>query len=173
MTFVRAHGVVRARLSSWRIPNGDAGVNRTVEHMRALARERSPLLAEVAAGIVWEAGQDPDATAAGIRDFVGAAIRYVPDAWNAEVVRSPTYLLRRIQEQGFAYGDCDDMATLAAGLALAAGLPARFVLIGFHGGPWEHVYAQIWTAAGWLEVDPSRPEGLELGASDRIKTVTV
>ena len=108
MSFVRRHGSVGATLAAWRIPGGDAGVRATVGHMRALARERSPLLAEVAADIVWTTGGQPGAVAEGIRDFVAAVIRYVPDAWNSEVVRSPSYILRRVRERGFAYGDCDD-----------------------------------------------------------------
>jgi len=154
VTFVQA---TTQRVSRGRIPGGDAGVMVTAETMKRLADERTPLLAETAANIMWGAGESITGAVEGVRRFVTEAVRYVPDAWNAEVVRSPTYMLRRIQRSGVAYGDCDDMATLAAALGLALGIPARYVLVGFNGGPLEHVFTELWTPDGWVTVDPSKP----------------
>lgn len=154
MTFVPR---TRQSVTQTRIPRGDVGVLTTVEVMKRLARERTPLLAETAGHIVWHAGGGVAGGVRGVRDFVTGLVRYVADPWNSEVVRSPTYMLRRIEAAGYAYGDCDDMATLAGALALAMGIPARLVLVGFNGGSLEHVYTELWAPDGWVTVDPARP----------------
>lgn len=154
MTFVHP---TRQSVTERRIPRGDAGVLTTVQVMKRLAHERTPLLAETAGHIVWNTGGGIAGGVEGIREFVTRLVRYVADPWNSEVVRSPTYMLRRIESAGYAYGDCDDMATLAGALALAMGIPARFVLVGFNGGPLEHVYTELWTPNGWEAVDPAKP----------------
>lgn len=143
------------------LPPGDAGVALSVSTMKRLIDEPSPILAETAAALTWGSGGDPEEAARAIAEFVAARVLYVQDAWNGEVLRSPTYMLRRIERDGAAFGDCDDMATLAAALGRAAGFPARLILVGFGAAePYSHVYAELQTPAGWVTIDPvAPPEG--------------
>jgi transglutaminase-like putative cysteine protease len=64
-----------------------------------------------------------------------------------------------IAAQGYARGDCDDVAILGAALGKAAGFPARFVLLGFGGpmAPYQHVFTEIGTRQGWMNLDVTRP----------------
>lgn len=142
------------------LPPGDAGVAVTLEEMRRWAREPDPLLTREAGRILQRTGGDPEATAMAVRAFLHAHTRYENDPWGAEVLKSPRAMLRQIHRDGVTAGDCDDMALLAAALGRAAGLPARFVVLGFtRGGPLEHVLTQLGTPSGWREIDPARPVG--------------
>lgn len=147
------------------IPWGHFGIELTVWHMRALVRTSlsRPLLADRAASIV--AGSE-SALEAGtrIREFLETEVVYVPDPLGMELLKSPVYMLREIDADGRATGDCDDVAILGAALGLAAGLPARFVLLAFRpGAPYEHVYTELLTDEGWLELDTTKPHQLPSG----------
>lgn len=142
------------------IPPGDAGVAVTLRHMRKWARTPDPLLADVAARIMQDTGGDPEALYQAVRGYLHAYTRYEDDPWGAEVLKTPRAMLRRIALNGVAFGDCDDMATLAAALGVALGIPARFVVLAFsRGGPLEHVLTQLRLPSGWREIDPARPPG--------------
>lgn len=59
---------------------------------------------------------------------------------------------------GYATGDCDDAAILSAALALAMGLPVRWVLLGFSpGGAYRHVYAEACQGGRWVDFDVTKP----------------
>ena len=148
------------RVDLFSIPYGDTGIRRTVGKMRDLSHEAllSPLVVETAALIVTGARTEEE-RAYRIRDWLASAVSFQPDPLGVELIRSPIYLLRQIQEQGAAWGDCDDVATLAAALGMAVGLPASFVLLGFDSlGPFSHVYTQLWTQGGWVEMDTTAPD---------------
>jgi transglutaminase-like putative cysteine protease len=77
-----------------------------------------------------------------------------------ELVKAPAVMLQEIRAtpDSYAVGDCDDVATLGAAIALAMGLPVRFVLLGFElGGPFSHVYADAWSGGRWVELDTTKP----------------
>lgn len=103
------------------------------------------------------AGRESD----GIYEVLGA-MRYVPDAklagvlrrrfwWvrrDAEVVQSPRFFLNT------RVGDCDDQAVLGAALAKALDLPYQYVLhkdLDKH--TFHHVYLEVKDARGWRPVD--------------------
>lgn len=154
------------RLSAWRaLPSGAAAVETTVQTMRQLARAGAthPLPAETAAGIVGGAGSDVEAAEA-IRAFLVEHVEFQYDPPDVELLRTPRAMLREIELHGVTEGDCDDVATLGAALGLAVGIPARFVLLSFTpAGPYEHVYAELLTHRGPVELDTTRPAQLPPG----------
>lgn len=133
------------------IPEGDAGTVATIEHMRRLALKASsdPLLVAVAYATL---GRGSTAT---LRGWLGR-VHYLDDPADGELVRDPVILARRVLAVGFAYGDCDDVATLAAAVGLAGGYRVRFVVVGF-GDHFEHVWTEIEEGGRWREMDTTRP----------------
>ena len=77
-----------------------------------------------------------------------------------ELLRDPVLMLQQIRDSYTAFGDCDDAAILASALALAAPVPfssVRYVLAGLDPSlPFTHVYAEVLTARGWLDLDVTR-----------------
>lgn len=151
------------------IPPGHAGIEATVDVMVGIARDgaRSRRVRELAAELEGVARGNPLDTAREIRAFLAARVRFEFDPPGLELIREPELLLRTVACHGFAWGDCDDVACLGAALGLAAGLPARYVLLAFHDSePFEHVYAELETPSGWVELDTTRPAqfppGLEI-----------
>lgn len=106
---------------------------------------------------------DRVAVAATLRCFLADHYRFVPDArgpW-VDLIRTPHAQANAILNAGEAAGDCDDLAVLGATLGRLAGLAARFVAVGFQGpdGPLSHVWAEVATPLGWLDLDVTRPQG--------------
>ena len=56
-----------------------------------------------------------------IGDFVKKSVKYVRDPAVSELLQCPILMIDRINEQGHAHGDCDDMSLLIATLILAIG----------------------------------------------------
>lgn len=146
------------------IPWGNWGVRKTLRRMRKLVRDAqaSPLLIETAGSIVSTHG--PANKAHRIRDYLAATVQFVPDPVGIELIRSPVYMLRQIESKGTARGDCDDVATLGAALGKAVGMPARFVVQSFAAGqPYGHVFTELATPAGWVELDTTAPAQIPAG----------
>jgi len=76
---------------------------------------------------------------------------YRHDPQGAEWVVTPQELWRRLASDD-AQGDCDDIATLAAALGRANGLPARLLLY-TNGRTGYHMAAEL-NAGQWVAVDP-------------------
>lgn len=77
-------------------------------------------------------------------------IRYMKDPVGVELVKTPAATIRT------RAGDCDDIATLLAGMLLCLGNGrVRFKLVGFQrGGAPTHVYVEAGTPSGWITLDP-------------------
>lgn len=163
-------------VQTYEIPHGDRGILRTVANMRDLVHQSltEPLPVETAALIVapYCCGGE---RAQAIRDFLLSHIVFTPDPQGYELVRTPTYLLETIQDNGYAFGDCDDVATLGASLGMAVGFPARFVLLGFSPrGPFSHVFTELVTPNGPTELDTTAPAQFPTGLMiHKQKTVEV
>ena len=123
---------------------------------RASLRSKSQRIREKALDIVapvparsW--GQEVERLHAFVRDN----IRYVRDPVDLESVATPEKTLELGQ------GDCDDKSTLLASLLESTGHPARFVAVGFGGGPFSHVYTESKIGETWvpLETIIPRPMG--------------
>jgi transglutaminase-like putative cysteine protease len=133
----------------------------TLEAMRAVAWEAAtrPRVLTVATRLVREVdGRNVAGLARRVRQWMRHRVRFLPDPAvpGTELIRTPDYLLEEIDRFGFARGDCDDAATLAAALLLSAGVTGRFVAVGW-GGEFAHVYAEAATPAGFLELDVTEP----------------
>ena len=142
------------------LPWGDAGTWFTVRTMRRLARSEAadPLVVGTAAYITQHASGVLHTTLA-IRRWLAGVTVFRPDPEGIELVRSPVAALLEIREHGVLRGDCDDVAVLAAGLALACQLPVRYRVLGWTaGGHYGHVLAEVWDGHGWIDLDVTRPQ---------------
>lgn len=156
------------------IAGGDRGARHLVELMAEEARAslRDPWILEEAADLLPHELPAPAAVAS-FRDWLTVSVVPTPDPEGTEVVRTPSYMLEDIQARGWTRGDCDDVATLAAAIGLAAGFPARFTLYAFGNSlPYSHVFCELYTmCAGWLELDVHRPAQTPPGADvQRVET---
>lgn len=80
--------------------------------------------------------------------FVRDNVRYRFDPLGLEWVQSPERTLRELA------GDCDDMATLLAGLAGALGHPWQFRTVGPSPTAQKHVAVEVFDGDAWLSLDP-------------------
>lgn len=151
------------------LPAGDAGTIQTVELMAKLVdrAQLHPEVAHVARQIEAHAqGGDVVGT---LRAWLGRRVRFTPDAWIShamglgnvpEFLTAPLYMVRQIREQGYAVGDCDDVAILGAALGRATGYQARFRVMAFGGpgDPFLHVFTELRDGRHWRELDTTKPE---------------
>lgn len=150
-----------------RIPWGHAGIEATVRHMRRIGRRGAAdedvraRAREIAAG-----ARSAESAAHRIRRYLHERVAFEFDPPGVELVRTPAYLVEKIAAQGYAAGDCDDVAVLGAALGMALGLPARYVLVGLTPSePFEHVYAELGTPSGWVELDTTKPAQMPPGVT--------
>lgn len=146
-------------LSSWN-PGGDLGTIRTLGIMKRYARRAlpDPLLQGAARRILGGAAA-PAAMAAAVRSWLARVFQFQPDPPGVELVKTPRRQLLELERTGRVTGDCDDAAVLGAALGRAVGLPARFVAVGFERGmPFRHVWTELETPDGWVELDVTRPD---------------
>lgn len=167
-------GDVAPAVSITDIPGGDAGVFATLAKMAELARRAAGTLGVRALAVVWTFdARTPVARAQRLRAELAEAYRYRDDL-EAETIYDPQYLAREYYLHGTVTGDCDDLATLGAALALSIGLPVWFVVVnGEDPETFGHVYAEIRppgvnpggactfdaAATGAVELDLQRPPG--------------
>lgn len=155
--------MIRARAESYRIPWGNLGVRTTIRHMRRLVQEalRDPLVLEAGANLSgWS---DSAREKIGVLEgWLADRVQYTPDPEGQELIRSPAYMVLDIRQNGSTFGDCDDVATLAAAVGKAAGIPARFVLLSFNRNePFSHVYTELENTDSlecqWIPLDTTAP----------------
>jgi transglutaminase-like putative cysteine protease len=106
-----------------------------------------------------------------IRQYVCRHFRFIRDPHAVELLRTPSYLLQRMQVQGMVYADCDDAAQVVATLGKALGFPAEFHAVSFSPGgkPLTHVYTVLRMPTGQpVEFDITRPAKFR----DRPPTIT-
>lgn len=138
--------------------SGDAGVEQTINQMRALADEalHDPSIIRLATDIVRGAPAFDDvAEARALYDWVHSNIRFTKDPINKEKLYPPAELLK------IRAGDCDDISMLLGVLLMAVGYPARLVTVAVPGqaDQFSHVYIEGEVPAGsgqWLPMDPAR-----------------
>lgn len=106
--------------------------------------------------------------AAGIERYIRKNVRYVKDPFQVEWLQDPQVTLMK------GSGDCDDMATLAASMLQAVGVPARFKRVAQNPATpdvYTHIFAEYQDVRGaWHRLDPSLPAGAQLGGILRSKT---
>lgn len=123
--------------------------------MRDLVRESRTLPAIIAAAqsiVGLQPPHDFQREAQTLFEFVRSRVRYVRDVHDVETITAPVFVLERM------CGDCDDKATLLASLYEAIGFPTRFVMAGYTGKDFQHVYLQVLVSNAWVTADPTMPE---------------
>jgi len=158
----------------WNAP-GDFGNRETAANMAVLARSRQNDPAVRGAWTQITHGVTPPTTydeGMMLRAWLAQHFLFLADpegegvfggTEDIELLRDPVLMLQQIDQAYVARGDCDDAAILGAALALAAPVPfsgVQFVLVGLDPQePYTHVYAEILTARGWLDLDVTRGQG--------------
>jgi transglutaminase-like putative cysteine protease len=144
------------------LPGGDLGVFQTLGAMRTVARAAAydPRI-QLAARTAAPTGSSPWQARVGILHWLTTHSRFAADPRFVELVRTPPEQLNIIAARGKMPGDCDDAATLGAALAVARGLAARFVVVGFGptgpATPYSHVYTEVaMPGGGWADLDVQR-----------------
>lgn len=136
------------------ISNGVVGIEDTIRAMRELVnRCKSDLnIRQAATSTVFLTPEkDEWSEAESLFHFVRDHIRYTRDIHGLETLMAPpTVLASRL-------GDCDDQACLLACMLEAVGYPTRFVVAGYNGQDFEHVYVQAWLGSRWVDMDPTEP----------------
>ncbi len=156
VTYLRMGGFTVRRGT---LPNGDPGVKRTLDVMRALAIEGSKQLevrdAAVAALHAYQArAHDHLSQLDAIFRFVRDRIMFVNDMLGVEMLQGP----RKTREA--RAGDCDDRAILMVAMARAVGIFAdlRFKVIGAdrsRPGRFSHVYVTARVRGKTIAMDPT------------------
>lgn len=103
------------------------------------------------------------AEARAIFDFVKSRVRYTHDPYCLEYLQDPRSLLWVIDQEGLAYGDCDDHAMLTSALGLSIRLRCVLVFTSDEPGWFNHVYAAQRigeTSRRWLYGDDRAESGL-------------
>ena len=135
------------------IPNGRAGVAATLRAMRELVNRSKvdPAIRQAAQSVIFlQPEKDYLAEAEALFSFVRDTIRYTRDVHGVETLQTPAITLAT------RMGDCDDQSTLLASMLESVGIPTRFVVAGYNGGDFEHVYLQAW-CDGWIGMDATEP----------------
>jgi hypothetical protein len=140
---------------------GDAGVFQSIDRFRRVVREahRFPVVKEMAVAFTTGAGDTIGSEESWRRLFSGlrSAYRYVRDTRGVEELWSPEVHAMRLRRLGYTWGDCDDLAVLAASLARSLNLGAlRFVTIanGRSGRAYNHIWSEVEVRPGvWRSFD--------------------
>lgn len=70
-------------------------------------------------------------------------LKYANDAAHVEQVKTPSRIVREINEHGFSVVDCDDVSTFLAALALTIGREVELVAMGFAPRSLSHVAVRV------------------------------
>jgi len=136
------------------ISDGVAGVDQTIRTMRTLVnRCKSDLEIRQAATstIFLTPEKDPHSEMEALFRWVRDSVRYVRDVHGVETLMTPPVVMAS------RLGDCDDQACLLACMLESVGYPTRFVVAGYGGPLFEHVYLQAWDGRQWVSMDPTEP----------------
>ena len=89
-----------------------------------------------------------------IYDWVKKNIAYRNDPYFMDTFDYPMETVR------LRAGDCDDMSILIASLALAIGIPARYIIVSDDPSTEpSHVYAELYIEQAWVPLDPVMDKG--------------
>jgi hypothetical protein len=92
-----------------------------------------------------------------IGNWVTEKVRYLNDPLHIEVLKDCERQVEEIRARGYASGDCDEIASLIACMALQAGRTPEFVVAGFGApGQYSHVFTRVQEPRSnqWIVVDP-------------------
>jgi len=114
----------------------------------------APITRETALSLWTRAGEDVRRYGAAVRLWVSQHVRFVLEF--PEQLHAPDWMLEQIRAHKPVFGDCDDMAMLAAALLLSLGIPVRFAAVKPAGDPdYIHVFTELFDAGTWYMLDPT------------------
>lgn len=134
------------------ISGGEAGTDQTINQIstfvvESLSRRDVRLLAIKILQAAGASSKTPAKAAFALYQWVRSNIKYILDPVGVETVQDPEATLK------VRAGDCDDHTVLLASLAMAVGIPARFVVIGPHRDRFEHIYTELQFDGKWTPAD--------------------
>ena len=135
------------------IPDGLAGTEATLRVMREMVNRCrvNPQIRQAATTVAFlQPEKDYAAEAEAIFNEVRDGIRYMRDVNGVETLQEPQITLAS------KLGDCDDQTVLLAAMLESIGIPTRFVVAGYSGPHFEHVYLQAWLGQ-WVDMDATEP----------------
>ena len=133
-------------------------LRKMVEMVQGRRGEQSMLVrgkTEQVIGKLWP--KDYAGEIVAINNWVSEKVFYVNDPLHVELVKDPQRLVEEINANGFARGDCDDIASLIATMGLQVGRESQFVVVGFgERGAYSHVFTRILEprTGVWIVCDP-------------------
>lgn len=139
------------------LPPGEAQTTVTLRVMAQHARDaaRFDSVRRLAATLRDGTADDPVAFSMRLYNWMLQHVMFRPDPPGHEYVRAPTKMIDEVARNYETFGDCDDLATLAASILLAAGMEPAFVVVGPEGdGPYSHVYYAVMEHGRWVPYDP-------------------
>jgi hypothetical protein len=150
------------RITTGKLPPGDAGIKKTLGMMAQLAQAGALRreVREMAIEVVRNAGTAPHDTLGelgALFEFVRDQVRFTGDIAGVETLQAPHYTLHVMS------GDCDDRAVLLVSMARSIGIPAnlRFRVIGANPrrpGSFSHVYVVANVKGKDVALDPTYPD---------------
>lgn len=135
------------------IPDGVAGTVSTLQAMREMVNrcKVNPIIRQAATTVAFlQPEKNYHAEAEAIFNEVRDGVRYMRDVHGVETLQDPPITLAS------KLGDCDDQTTLLAAMLESIGIPTRFVVAGYSGPHFEHVYLQAWLGE-WVNMDATEP----------------
>lgn len=177
-------------VGSYDIPDGDKGTLATIAMMKRLivAASMHPDVRDMAIKIMRPDRVSPGMAIQTLRRWLQVAVQFVRDPVTAEALTDPVAMIQRIEDGGRAPGDCDDVAMLAAAMALSVGFRARLVAVGFKHtapltgaldgkDPFLHIWTEVAPPTGtlvWTEMDTTRPmQRIPVDAFSRVLIVPI
>lgn len=171
------------------IPTGDRGTKATLDVMVRLitAASMHPDVRDMALKIMRPDKLKPATSIHALREWTRLVMPFVRDPVTAEALTDPVAAIHRIELQGRAPGDCDDVAMLVAAMALSVGFRTRLVVVGFSHtapltgldskDPFLHIWCEVAPPTGvvaWTEMDTTRPmQRIPMDALSRVWIVPI
>jgi hypothetical protein len=157
---ISPNGKVKRKIT--KLSGGDKGIKETLDVMkkRAIEGAQHPQIWQLSRLIVGGDNpcpvRDRECEMHRLLGWTQENIRWTPDIGFAETVAAPWRTLE------VRAGDCDDLSTLLASLAVSIGIPARFKAIGANKNSpndFTHVYIEMKDIDGeWVPAEPSVKE---------------
>jgi transglutaminase-like putative cysteine protease len=144
------------------IPDGLAGTEATLRVMREMVNrcKVNTQIRQAATTVAFlQPEKDYRAEAEAVFNEVRDGIRYMRDVAGVETLQEPHITLAS------KLGDCDDKTCLLASMLESIGIPTRFVVAGYSGENFEHVYLQAWLGE-WVNMDPTEPHPMGFAPPD-------
>ena len=141
---------------------GTPAITKTVGHMKQIIVKAAfqPYVRRWAENIVYNIPQgDKFGEARAVYDFVVDSIRYTRDPKGMEFIQTPDMLLRFVESDDIATGDCDDITTLGMALLKSIGFDVAIKITSYSSKrQYQHVYGLVNIKGRWTPFDAIRED---------------